>query len=157
MTEYKQYSVNLSPSQSQKLVKAIEMKAPVTLRLKSVDLTGSDTIFLTSTQINKIKKAKSLNKGVDIDFSKTQISNIRSKIGSGIRNRRNLPTTQPHRVPHRAPRPLPTQDRTGMGLRNRPRPFDYNDFAQYQPPPPFIGDWSDRGQMIKKKRIGMQQ
>ena len=84
MTEYKQYSVNLSPSQSQKLVKAIEMKAPVTLRLKSVDLTGSDTIFLTSTQINKIKKAKSLNKGVDIDFSKTQISNIRSKIGSGI-------------------------------------------------------------------------
>ena len=156
MTEYKQYSVNLSPSQSQKLVKAIEMKAPVTLRLKSVDLTGSDKIFLTSTQINKIEKAERLNKGVDIDFSKTQISNIRSMIGSGIRNRRSLPTTQPRRVPqHRAPRPLPTQDRTGMGLRNRPKPFDYNDYARYQPPPPIIGDWSS-DQMIKKKRIGMQ-
>ena len=137
MTEYKQYSVNLSPSQSQKLVKAIEMKAPVTIRLKSNDLTGSDKIFLTSTQINKIK-------------SKTQITNIRSKLGSGIRNRRSLPTTQSQRrVPqHRAPRPLPNQ--TGRGLRNRPKPLDYNDFAQYQPPPPFIGDWSNSDQMIKK-------
>ena len=147
MTEYKQYSVNLSPSQSQKLVKAIEMKAPVTLRLKSADLTGSDSLFLTSTQINKIEKAKRSNKGADIDFSKTQISNIRSKIGSGIRNRRSLPPSQTQRrVPqHRAPRPMPSQNQTGRGLRNRPKPLDYNDFAQYQPPPPFIGDWSDSG------------
>ena len=140
MTEYKPYMVKLSLNQGQKLVKAIEERSPFTLRLKSTDLTGSDTLFLTTTQINKIKKAKRLNKGVDIDFSKTQVSKIRSMVGSGVRNRK-------------APIPQPTK---GKGLRNRP--FNINDFAQYQPPP-FVGSWSLKDNKIKKKQlpiIGMQ-
>ena len=150
MTEYKPYAVKLSFNQNQKLVKAIGEGSPFTLRLKSTDLTGSNKLFLTSTQINKIKKAKRLNKGVDIDFSKTQVSKMRSMVGSGIRNRRAPP--QP-----KTPTPSPQQTgRTGEGLRNRP--FNINDYAQYRPPP-FVGSWSQDDNRIKKKQfpmIGMQ-
>ena len=139
MTEYKPYAVKLSSNQKEKLVKSIVDRSPFTLRLKSTDLTGSDTLFLTTTQINRIKKAKRLNKGVDIDFSKTQVSKMRSMVGSGIRNRR-------------APAPQP-KPKGGKGLRNRP--FNINDFAQYRPPPPFVGSWDQKDNMIKKKQYPM--
>ena len=137
MTEYKPYAVKLSSNQKEKLVKSIVERSPFTLRLKSNDLTGSDTLFLTSSQINKIKKAKRLNKGVDIDFSKTQVSKMRSMVGSGIRNRR-------------APAPQPTK--RGKGLRNRP--FNINDYAQFRPPP-FVGSWDQNDNRIKKKQYPM--
>ena len=136
MTEYKPYAVKLSPNQKEKMVKSIVERSPFTLRLKSTDLTGSDTLFMTTTQINRIKKAKRLNKGVDIDFSKTQVSKMRSVVGSGVRNRKS-------------PIPQPTK---GRGLRNRP--FNINDFAQYRPPP-FVGSWDQNDNRIKKKQYPM--
>ena len=141
MTEYKQYSTKLSNNQHQKLVKAISLKTPITIRLGANDLTRSYKLFLTSTQINRIKKAKRLNTGVDITFSKTHISKLKSMVGSGLQNRP-------------VPRPQPTK--TGKGLRNRP--FNINDYAQYKPPP-FIGSWSHNDNTIKKKQfpiIGMK-
>ena len=134
MTEYKPYNVSLSGNQKLKLTKAIMNKSPITLRLSSADLFGSDKIFLTKTQINKIKKSKSLNKGVDINISKTQISKMGSMIGLGLQNR--------------PPSPI---KKTGRGIRNRP--FNIHDYAQYRPPP-FIGSWKDQnGLGMKKKRI----
>ena len=132
MTDYKTFNVSLSKHQKSKLAKAIMSKSPITLRLSSDELSGSDNIFLTKTQINKIKKSKTLNKGVDIKISKTQISRIKSMVqsGMGLQNR-------------------PPVKSKGQGLRNRP--FNIHDYAQYRPPP-FIGSWEDqKGLGIKKK------
>ena len=136
MTEYKPHMVNISFNQKQKMIKAITDGSPFTLRLKASDLTGSDELYLTKTQINKIKKAKRLNKGADIDFSKTQVSKMKSIVGAGIRNRKS-------------PIPQPTKRR---GLRNRP--FNINDYAQFRPPP-FVGSWNQNNNKIKKKQYPM--
>ena len=102
MTEYKPYTVSLSGNQKLKLSKAIVGGTPLTLRLGSADLSGSDKIFLTKTQINKIKKSKSHNKGVDINISKTQISKVRSMTGLGLQNRPPTPIKKGH--PHKTRR-----------------------------------------------------
>ena len=128
MTEYKKQLVKLSFNQRNKLIKAIKDKSPFTLRLKASDLNGKDELQLNNTQINRINKAKRLNKGVDIDFSKTHVSKLRLVNGSGVQNRPS-------------PKSQPTK---GRGIRNRP--FNINDYAQFQPPP-LIGSWN------KKKKL----
>ena len=59
MVNYVKHGVTLSVSQKEKLSKALVNKPPVTVRLSLSDLSGSDELYLTKTQIGKIQKAKS--------------------------------------------------------------------------------------------------
>ena len=73
MTKYLEYGVNLSDGQKKSLAKAIKTGSELTLRLKNNQLSGSDELMLTKTQVNKIKKAVANRSGVDLKISKTQI------------------------------------------------------------------------------------
>ena len=73
MTKYFEYGVNLSVGQKENLAKAIQTNSELTLRLKNNQLSGSDELMLTKTQLNKIQKAASNRTGVDLKISKTQI------------------------------------------------------------------------------------
>ena len=82
MTEYNSYNVSLSENQKAKLAKALMNRYAITIRLSNNELTGSDQLFLTKTQIKKIQKAKTLGKDVDIKISKTQLRHVVRKGGS---------------------------------------------------------------------------
>ena len=82
MVNVVKHGVVLSDSQKEKLSKALVNRSPVTVHLSLSDLTASDELFLTKTQIGKIQKAKSAKKGVDLKISKTQISHVVKKGGS---------------------------------------------------------------------------
>lgn len=56
MTSYFSYRVKLIGNQKSKLADAIQNKSAVTLRLPNDELSGSDQLTLTKTQMNKIKK-----------------------------------------------------------------------------------------------------
>ena len=66
----------------QKLSRAYNMRSAVTLRLDKSDLTGNNELMLTKTQINRIKKAMNMNKGVELKISKTQIRKVIKHGGS---------------------------------------------------------------------------
>ena len=83
MTQYFPYGVKLSQGQMQKLSRAYNTRSPITLRLDKSDLKGNNELMLTKTQINRIKKAMNMNKGVEIKISKTQIRKV-IKHGSGL-------------------------------------------------------------------------
>ena len=74
MTTYIEYGVKLSDGQKSKLLRAIQNKSPLTLRLKHSHLRGSDELMLTQRQIEKIKKSLANGTGSDIKISKTQIT-----------------------------------------------------------------------------------
>ncbi|PFX14748.1 hypothetical protein AWC38_SpisGene21072 [Stylophora pistillata] len=69
-------------NQRRKLAKAFNEKSPITLRLSHNELTGSDEMMLTKTQINRIHKAINGGKGVDLKIRKTQITKVAQKGGS---------------------------------------------------------------------------
>ena len=54
---YIKYGVNLSDGQKDKLARALSNKSAITIRLTKSDLTGSDDMMLTKTQLKRIKKA----------------------------------------------------------------------------------------------------
>ena len=56
MTSYFEYEVTLSDNQKNSLVKAINFRSPLTLRIKNSNLKGNDELMLTKTQLKKIKK-----------------------------------------------------------------------------------------------------
>ncbi len=91
-THYIAYGVTLSDNQRMKLAKAFKEKSPITLRLSHNELTGSDEMMLTQTQIKKIHKAHSAGKGVDLKISKTQITKIAQKGGSLFSSLLNIGT-----------------------------------------------------------------
>ena len=74
MTTYIEYGVKLSDGQKSKLLRAIQNKSPLTLRLKHSHLRGSDELMLTQRQIEKIKKSLANGTGADLKISKTQIT-----------------------------------------------------------------------------------
>ena len=76
MTTYFEYSVTLTDNQKNSLVKAINSKSPLTLRIKNSNLKGNDELMLTTTQLKRIKKSLENGTGVDIKISRTQISKI---------------------------------------------------------------------------------
>ena len=76
---YIKYAVNLSAGQKEKLAKALSNKSAITIRLSNSDLTGSDDLMLTKTQL---KKAMSNGTSVDLKISKTQISHLVQEGGS---------------------------------------------------------------------------
>ena len=53
---YIKYAVNLSAGQKEKLAKALSNKSAITIRLTKSDLTGSDELMLTKTQLKRIQK-----------------------------------------------------------------------------------------------------
>ena len=83
MTTYHPFKVNLSTGQKEKLARAYKTSSPITFRLKNSQLTGNDELMLTAQQINKIIKAKSLEKGSDIKISQSQIRSV-IREGRGI-------------------------------------------------------------------------
>ena len=76
MTNYFEYGVNLSVGQKENLAKAIQTNSELTLRLKNNQLSGSDELMLTKTQLNKIQKAAASRTGVDLKISKSQIRKV---------------------------------------------------------------------------------
>ena len=54
-TKYFPYGVSLSKGQLEKLAKAYSNKTPITLRLSRDELSGSDELMLTKTQLKKYK------------------------------------------------------------------------------------------------------
>ena len=74
-TKYHSHGVKLSQGQLTKLARAYSTKSPITLRLSRDELSGSDELMLTKTQLKKIQKAMKNGVGVDIKISKAQIQN----------------------------------------------------------------------------------
>ena len=79
---YIKYAVNLSAGQKEKLAKALSNKSAITIRLTKSDLTGSDGLMLTKTQLKRIQKTMNKGTGVDLKISKTQISHLVQEGGS---------------------------------------------------------------------------
>ena len=76
MTSYYEYGVTLSGNQKNNLVKAINSKSPLTLRIKNANLTGNDELMLTTSQLKRMQKSLSNGTGADIKISKTQIRKV---------------------------------------------------------------------------------
>ena len=72
MTQYFEYGVTLSDNQKNNLLKAINSKSPLTLRIKNSNLKGHDELMLTKTQLKRIKNSLENGTGADIKISKTQ-------------------------------------------------------------------------------------
>ena len=73
MTQYFPYGVKLSENQIQKLQKAYDKNCPISLKLDRNSLKGNDELILTKTQINRIRKARKMASGVQINITKSQI------------------------------------------------------------------------------------
>lgn len=76
MTTYHSHALDLSAAQMQKLA------AGRAIRLKAAQLTGSDHVFLTETQIKRLQKAQAAGKGADLQLSNVQVE-YNSIHGSG--------------------------------------------------------------------------
>ena len=119
-TKYYQHKVRLSDGQKKTLFDAMEAKTAITLRLKAEDLSGGDTLHLTETQINRLKKAAREKKGVDLKMSKAQLSHMRQS-GKGLQLQRG--------------------GRSGKGLQLQRGGLVNPGFRS----PPFIGSWENQG------------
>ena len=76
MTEYIEVKTNLSNFQKEKIRKAIKQKNSVNIRISQ--LSGNDTLLLTHTQVNHLRKALDLGKAGNVMLSKTQIDAMKS-------------------------------------------------------------------------------
>ena len=76
MTTYIEYGVKLSDGQKSKLLRAIQKRSAIKLRLKHSHLQGPDELMLTQRQLAKIKKSLANGTGSDINISQTQIRSL---------------------------------------------------------------------------------
>ena len=81
MTQYNSLNVKLSNSQLNKFKSAIKNETEVVLRLSSNMIGDNETNFLhqlllTNRQIANIRKAFANHSSIDIELSKTQLSNM---------------------------------------------------------------------------------
>ena len=83
MSRFVNVPVNISEGQREKIKKAIQSGAPVSIRLSHEDLSGEHVLALTQAQINKMTKAYQSGKGVTIKMSKTQIEH-NTKVEGGF-------------------------------------------------------------------------
>ena len=72
--DYVTQTVRLSNAHKTKMHSAYNKNKGITIQLSKNELTGSDQILLTRSQLNKLNEAKRLKKGIRINFSKTQLS-----------------------------------------------------------------------------------
>ena len=73
MTKYYPYGVSLSKGQLEKLSRAYNNNAAITIRIARNELSSPHELMLTKSRNNKLKKAMSQGTGSDIKISKTQI------------------------------------------------------------------------------------
>ena len=71
MTDYIKFNTTLSPGQVKKMKKARQDGCTVTITVKNSS--GPHELYLTETQLNKIKKATAKGLGARIKFSETQM------------------------------------------------------------------------------------
>ena len=81
MTQLYEINISLSENQKKTLSKAYHEKETITLRLKNDALSGSDTLLVPKTTVNRLEKNRKLNKGMDIKLAK---SNIRKQVGGSL-------------------------------------------------------------------------
>ena len=79
---YKPYSIKLTENQKKSLAKAYKNKEAVVFRLPVNQLSGTDGMRLTKTQINKINKSRKNKTGMDLKISKSQIRKSVDRGGS---------------------------------------------------------------------------
>lgn len=70
---YREFGLNLSATQKQKIARAVHKKEAITIRLSKDQLHGYDKMMLTEQQIKKITKHKGLGTGFDLKLSSTQL------------------------------------------------------------------------------------
>jgi hypothetical protein len=83
MSRYTNAKVNISQVQIDKIKRAIQAGATVSIRLSHSDLNGEHVLALTSAQVNKITKAYQSGTGVTIKMSKTQLEH-NAKVEGGF-------------------------------------------------------------------------
>ena len=81
MTQLYEINVKLSDSQKTNLSKAFHKRETIVLRLTKDALNGSDTLYVPATTVNRLAKNRTMNKGMDIKLSKT---NIRKQVGGSL-------------------------------------------------------------------------
>jgi len=81
MTQLYEINVTLSDNQKTNLSKAFHKRETITLRLTKYALNGSDTLLVPSTTVKRLEKNRTMNKGMDIKLSKT---NIRKQVGGSL-------------------------------------------------------------------------
>ena len=79
---YVKVGLNLSPNQKEKIKQAFQNKTGLTLNFNSNQLSGTDFLGLTNTQIKKINSAKAKGSGVTLKLSKLQISKQGGVLGT---------------------------------------------------------------------------
>ena len=73
MSRYTNVKINISQGQIDKIKRAVQAGAPVSIRLAHSDLSGEHVLALTSAQVNKMAKAYQNGTGVTVKMSKTQL------------------------------------------------------------------------------------
>ena len=81
MSQLHKISVNLSDGQKRKLAKAYIDREEVTFKLAHKNLSGSDTLMVPQNTVNRLAKAKSLGKGMQVKISR---ANVRKQTGGNI-------------------------------------------------------------------------
>ena len=81
MTQLYEINVTLSDSQKTNLSKAFHKRETIVLRLTKDALNGSDTLYVPTTTVKRLVKNRTMNKGMDIKLSKT---NIRKQVGGSL-------------------------------------------------------------------------
>ena len=70
---YQEIGLSITPNQKKKVAREYKKGLPVSIQLKPDQLSGSDKMLLTETQIKQIEKAKKAGKGLRLSLSKTQL------------------------------------------------------------------------------------
>ena len=81
MTQLYEINVTLSDNQKTNLSKAFHKRETIVLRLAKDALNGSDTLYVPTTTAKRLVKNRTMNKGMDIKLSKT---NIRKQVGGSL-------------------------------------------------------------------------
>ena len=83
MAKYINVKINISEGQKDKIKRAIQAGAAVSIRLSHEDLSGEHVLALTQAQVNKMAKAYQARTGVTIKMSKTQLQH-NAKVEGGF-------------------------------------------------------------------------
>lgn len=153
---YQQYGLNLSEGQKRSLLKAIQGKTGIKIKLSLENLSGTDMVPLTQMQINKIEKSMEKNKGLVLNMSKKQLSTAAkmeggflpallmalaaggaSALGSWGMNKLISKFSKPKQAPAQVAEPIPVK-------KKRPDP-EYNIDGE--------GIFTDAGQWIDNSAI----
>ena len=81
MTQLYEINIKLSDNQKTNLSKAYHKRETIVLRLTKDALNGRDTLYVPVTTVKRLEKNRTMNKGMDIKLSKT---NIRKQVGGSL-------------------------------------------------------------------------